>query len=139
MSKMQMTRGKFNNINACADKRGVIAAAAMDQRGSLQNTIAKARGADIPVPTDVVVAAEFKADAVATVKPVTGVGADHRRPSQADETSRACRFSSSFSSHTTIADRPLAAMSAHTWPADGTPDWNRVRRTAFCHRAPTRT
>ncbi len=37
---------------------------------------AKARGADIPVPTDVVVAAEFKADAVATVKPVTGVGAD---------------------------------------------------------------
>ena len=46
MSKMQMTRGKFNNINACADKRGVIAAAAMDQRGSLQNTIAKARGAE---------------------------------------------------------------------------------------------
>ncbi len=43
MSKVKMTRGKFDNINACADKRGVIAAAAMDQRGSLQKTIAKAR------------------------------------------------------------------------------------------------
>ena len=37
---------------------------------------AKARGADIPVPTDVVVAPEFKADAPATVKPVDAVGAD---------------------------------------------------------------
>ncbi|MGH8172298.1 MAG: phosphoglycerate kinase [Rhodanobacteraceae bacterium] len=31
---------------------------------------AKARGADVPIPTDVVVAPEFKADATATVKPV---------------------------------------------------------------------
>ncbi len=37
---------------------------------------ARARGADIPVPTDVVVAPEFKADAVATVKQVADVGAD---------------------------------------------------------------
>src|SRR3546814_2031337 len=37
---------------------------------------AKARGADIPVPTDVVVAPEFKADAPATVKPVDAIGAD---------------------------------------------------------------
>lgn len=37
---------------------------------------AKARGADIPLPVDVVVAPEFKADAPATVKPVDGVGAD---------------------------------------------------------------
>ncbi|GHA84546.1 phosphoglycerate kinase [Cognatilysobacter bugurensis] len=37
---------------------------------------AKARGADIPVPVDVVVAPEFKADAPATVKPVDQVGAD---------------------------------------------------------------
>jgi tagatose 1,6-diphosphate aldolase len=46
MSKVIMTRGKFNGINACADERGVIAAAAMDQRGSLQKSIAKARGAN---------------------------------------------------------------------------------------------
>ncbi|MGH8060692.1 MAG: phosphoglycerate kinase [Pseudoxanthomonas sp.] len=37
---------------------------------------ARARGAEIPVPTDVVVASEFKADAVATVKAVDAVGAD---------------------------------------------------------------
>ncbi|MBS0199969.1 MAG: phosphoglycerate kinase [Proteobacteria bacterium] len=37
---------------------------------------AKARGADIPLPVDVVVAPEFKADAPATVKPVDAVGAD---------------------------------------------------------------
>ena len=35
---------------------------------------AKARGADVPVPTDVVVAPEFKADAKATVKNVADVG-----------------------------------------------------------------
>lgn len=37
---------------------------------------AKARGADIPVPTDVVVAPNFAADAPATVKAVDAVGAD---------------------------------------------------------------
>ena len=44
MSKVVMTPGKFKGINACADKQGVIAAAAMDQRGSLEKSIAKARG-----------------------------------------------------------------------------------------------
>ncbi|MGN6093068.1 MAG: phosphoglycerate kinase [Luteibacter jiangsuensis] len=37
---------------------------------------AKARGADVPVPTDVVVATEFAATAKATVKPVDQVGDD---------------------------------------------------------------
>ncbi len=37
---------------------------------------AKARGADIPLPSDVVVAPAFAADAPATVKPVDQVGAD---------------------------------------------------------------
>jgi len=37
---------------------------------------AKARGADIPLPTDVVVAPAFAADAPATVKPVDQVGQD---------------------------------------------------------------
>ncbi|HEX5755188.1 MAG TPA: phosphoglycerate kinase [Arenimonas sp.] len=37
---------------------------------------AKARGADIPIPTDVVVAPTFAADAPATVKPVDAVGND---------------------------------------------------------------
>lgn len=47
MGKVQISKGKFNGIQACADDNGVIAAAAMDQRGSLKKAIAKARGADV--------------------------------------------------------------------------------------------
>lgn len=43
MQKKRMTKGKFNGINAVADSNGVIAALAMDQRGSLQKAIAKAK------------------------------------------------------------------------------------------------
>ena len=43
---VKITQGKFNGIQACADERGVIAAAAMDQRGSLQKSIGKARGSE---------------------------------------------------------------------------------------------
>ena len=39
------TPGKLAGLKAVSDKRGVIAAAAMDQRGSLQKSIAKERGA----------------------------------------------------------------------------------------------
>jgi tagatose 1,6-diphosphate aldolase len=39
-----MTRGKFDGINALANERGVIAALAMDQRGSLRKAISKASG-----------------------------------------------------------------------------------------------
>ena len=46
MAKYKMTRGKYEGLLACADEHGVIAAAAMDQRGSLQKSIAKARGDD---------------------------------------------------------------------------------------------
>ncbi len=42
MSVVRMTRGKFAGINACADDRGVIAALAMDQRGSLQKMLTAA-------------------------------------------------------------------------------------------------
>lgn len=44
MGKVVMTKGKFAGITACAGANGVIAAAAMDQRGSLKKAIAKARG-----------------------------------------------------------------------------------------------
>jgi tagatose 1,6-diphosphate aldolase len=44
MATIRMTRGKFDGITACADARGVIAALAMDQRGSLRKAIAAARG-----------------------------------------------------------------------------------------------
>jgi tagatose 1,6-diphosphate aldolase len=46
MTKVQITRGKYNGIQECANARGVISAAAMDQRGSLQKAIGKAKGSD---------------------------------------------------------------------------------------------
>jgi len=45
-AKVRIPRGKFNGINAVADERGIIAAAAMDQRGSLRKAITKAKGSD---------------------------------------------------------------------------------------------
>jgi len=47
MARVQISKGKFDGIQACADSKGVIAAAAMDQRGSLKKAIAKARGAEV--------------------------------------------------------------------------------------------
>lgn len=44
MARVRMTKGKFAGIDALADVHGVIAAAAMDQRGSLRTMIAQARG-----------------------------------------------------------------------------------------------
>jgi len=42
---MKLTPGKLAGLKSVSDARGVIAAAAMDQRGSLQKTLAKERGA----------------------------------------------------------------------------------------------
>jgi tagatose 1,6-diphosphate aldolase len=44
---MKYTPGKLAGMQAVADKRGVIAAAAMDQRGSLQKSLAKEKGSDV--------------------------------------------------------------------------------------------
>jgi tagatose 1,6-diphosphate aldolase len=50
-----ITKGKAKGINACADERGVISAAAMDQRGSLRKEIGKQGG-----PTDDAALTGFK-------------------------------------------------------------------------------
>ena len=44
---MKFTPGKLAGMKAVSDDRGVIAAAAMDQRGSLQKALAKEKGSDI--------------------------------------------------------------------------------------------
>ena len=44
---MKLSPGKLAGMKRVADKRGVIAAAAMDQRGSLQKSLAKERGSEI--------------------------------------------------------------------------------------------
>ena len=46
---MKLTPGKLAGMKAVSDKRGVIAAAAMDQRGSLKKSLAKEKGvSDVP-------------------------------------------------------------------------------------------
>ena len=44
---MKITPGKLAGLKAVSDSRGVIAAAAMDQRGSLQKALAKEKGGEI--------------------------------------------------------------------------------------------
>ena len=44
---MKLTPGKLAGMKAVSDSRGVIAAAAMDQRGSLQKALAKEKGGEI--------------------------------------------------------------------------------------------
>ncbi|MDP4235931.1 MAG: tagatose 1,6-diphosphate aldolase, partial [Bacteroidota bacterium] len=46
MATIKISKGKFNGINSCANEKGVINAAAMDQRGSLKKSIGKAMGHD---------------------------------------------------------------------------------------------
>jgi tagatose 1,6-diphosphate aldolase len=46
---IELTPGKLAGLKAVSNERGVIAAAAMDQRGSLQKSLAKAKGvAEVP-------------------------------------------------------------------------------------------
>ena len=56
---MKLTPGKLKGMNAVADARGVIAAAAMDQRGSLQKSLAAA-AADKTKPVTRAMMEEFK-------------------------------------------------------------------------------
>ena len=44
MMKVKITTGKFEGMNACTDKRGVVAALAVDHRGNLLQAITSARG-----------------------------------------------------------------------------------------------
>jgi len=44
---MKLTPGKLAGMKAVSNDRGVIAAAAMDQRGSLKKALAKESGKDV--------------------------------------------------------------------------------------------
>jgi len=56
---MKITEGKLKGLEALSNEKGVIAAAAMDQRGSLKKTIAKAKGVD-PKEVTSAMMGEFK-------------------------------------------------------------------------------
>ena len=44
---MKLTPGKLAGLKKVSNDRGVIAAAAMDQRGSLQKSLAKEKGGEV--------------------------------------------------------------------------------------------
>ncbi len=56
---MKLSDGKMRRMKALSNERGVIAAAAMDQRGSLKKSLAAARGVDAKAITDQMMS-EFK-------------------------------------------------------------------------------
>jgi len=65
---MQLSDGKLRHMNALSTKDGIIAAAAMDQRGSLQKSIAAAKGIDAKAVTPEMMA-EFKGAVVKVLTP----------------------------------------------------------------------
>ena len=64
---MELSEGKIKHLNALSNKAGVIAAAAMDQRGSLKKSIASGKGVPQDQVTDEMMS-EFK---VAVTKVLT--------------------------------------------------------------------
>jgi tagatose 1,6-diphosphate aldolase len=65
---MKVTPGKQKGLKAVSDSRGVIAAAAMDQRGSLRNAIAKEKNIDKTEVTSKMLE-EFKSAVVRVLTP----------------------------------------------------------------------
>jgi tagatose 1,6-diphosphate aldolase len=65
---VKLSEGKLKHLRALSDDRGIIAAAAMDQRGSLQKAIASAKGIDQKQVTPEMMA-EFKSAVVRVLTP----------------------------------------------------------------------
>src|SRR5215471_7322850 len=65
---MPLSSGKIKHLKALSTKEGIIAAAAMDQRGSLQKSIASAKGTDTKAVTPEMMS-EFKTAVVRVLTP----------------------------------------------------------------------
>src|SRR5215469_12672887 len=65
---MALPPGKIKNLKALSNNDGIIAAAAMDQRGSLQKAIASAKGVDAKIVTPEMMS-EFKTAVVRVLTP----------------------------------------------------------------------
>src|ERR1700675_1152176 len=65
---MSLSAGKIKHLKALSNKDGIIAAAAMDQRGSLAKSIASAKGVDQKAVTPEMMS-EFKTAVVRVLTP----------------------------------------------------------------------
>src|SRR5207344_292588 len=68
INNMSLSAGKLKHMKALSNKEGIIAAAAMDQRGSLQKSIASAKGVDVKAVTPQMMS-EFKTAVVKVLTP----------------------------------------------------------------------
>src|SRR5437667_12879533 len=68
INNMSLSAGKLKHMKALSNKEGIIAAAAMDQRGSLQKSIAGAKGVDAKAVTPEMMS-EFKTAVVKVLTP----------------------------------------------------------------------
>src|SRR5207344_1892857 len=68
INNMSLSAGKLKHMKALSNKEGIIAAAAMDQRGSLQKSIASAKGVDAKAVTPDMMS-EFKTAVVKVLTP----------------------------------------------------------------------
>jgi len=81
---IKLTPGKLTGLKAVSDARGVIAAAAMDQRGSLQKSLAKERGGaasghDLEVFKELVTEVLTRHASAILLDPEFGLPASHKR------------------------------------------------------------
>jgi len=81
---MKLTPGKLAGLKAVSNERGVIAAAAMDQRGSLQKSLGKERGAaatghDLEVFKEEVTEVLTRYASAILLDPEYGLPASHKR------------------------------------------------------------
>ena len=67
---MSLSPGKLHHLKALSNKDGIIAAAAMDQRGSLQKSIASFKGVDVTAVTPEMMS-EFKTAVVKVLTPAS--------------------------------------------------------------------
>src|SRR3984885_13647870 len=65
---MSLSPGKLKHMKALSNAKGIISAAAMDQRGSLQKSIASAKGVDVKAVTPEMMS-EFKTIVVRVLTP----------------------------------------------------------------------
>src|ERR1700722_17546417 len=65
---MSLSPGKLKHMKALSNDKGIISAAAMDQRGSLQKSIASAKGVDVKAVTPEMMS-EFKTAVVRVLTP----------------------------------------------------------------------
>ena len=110
----RLTPGKIENLKALTNDRGVIAAAAMDQRGSLKKAIGAAKGIDRGDVTDEMMT-EFKVAVSKVLTPHASAIPGRGRYRQLLRSTTSCSRES-LSNRTRVSS-PAASVTRTPWSA----------------------